>query len=112
MAGEGVTTPGVIICGGRYSGHTFPVRAVLVCPTERVRRRFTGYDEPWYGIIWTCCRCGSSFDLEEGLRDWRHRDDMPGWRDKAAAEARETWKVAKALGSPEHRAWFKESMGW
>lgn len=100
------------ICGGRYSGHTFALRRIALCPTEKVRRRFTGWDEPYYGVTWTCCRCGSSWDLEEGLRDWWHRDDMPGWRDKAAAEARALWDEAHAVGSPEHKAWFREQVGW
>lgn len=61
-------------------------RRIFNCPSCKQRRRFTCYDEGWYGVRSTCNHCG--FMVQDG------HAYGGGKKAKAerAAKAREAWK--------------------
>lgn len=82
------------------------LRRVTYCPTCEQRRRFTGFDQLWYGPTWTCLGCGDSWS--DGVR--LQRPFARGWRDKARRKARDRWEGAVRHLGPEHLAWLDASM--
>lgn len=85
-------TPQVIICDG---GPKRYVRTVGFCPVEKRRRRFTGFDQTWYGVTWHCCGCGDSWSDGE----MHERPFKRGWRKEAIEHAREMWSKAMPLSA-------------
>jgi hypothetical protein len=82
---------------------SFPIRRVLVCPTEGRRRRMAGRDHgPYYGPILTCLGCGDSWSCGERLE----RPFRRAWRRDAIADARRDWDVAGSRTRAEYRAWL------
>jgi phage/plasmid primase-like uncharacterized protein len=98
-----MTAPGIIIC----SPATFPIRAIMRCPTCKKRRRFAGRDAAWWGVTWTCCACGDSFGDGERLM----RPATRGWRTEARAKARATWEEAGRRTRAEYRTWIQDQTG-
>lgn len=83
------------------------IRMVLNCPNCKRRRRFGGFDAPWYGITITCCACGDTWTSGE----MHTRPFARGWRQKSAAKAREYWTTGVRLGSPTHQKFIDDTMG-
>lgn len=82
------------------------VRRIMHCPTCQKRRRFSGFDQLWYGTTWTCLGCGDAWCGSERLP----RPFRPRWRTEARRRAAEHWAVAVRLLGPEHRAWLDVQM--
>jgi hypothetical protein len=93
----------VVIC----QPSTINVRRVGNCPTCKARRRFAGFDAPWYGITLTCCACGDTWSGGERME----RPFARGWREKSAGKAKAAWATGVRIGSPEHRAFLDAELG-
>lgn len=78
------------------------IRRVTYCPTCQQRRRFTGFDQLWYGPTWTCLGCGDSWAGGERLP----RPFRPRWRTEARRAAAARWGTAVRNSGPEHTAWL------
>jgi hypothetical protein len=96
------TEPRINICRPA----TFPIRAILRCPTEKRRRRFATLDAAWYGPTWTCCGCGDSFADGERLR----RPARRGWREEVKAHAKQVWNQAGRFTRAQHREWLAHEL--
>lgn len=82
------------------------IRRVMHCPTCDRRRRFSAFDQLWYGPTWTCLGCGDSWS--DGMR--LERPFRPRWRTEARRRAADRWTNAVRNLGPEHRAWLDKQM--
>lgn len=84
------------ICGGV----AYEWRRIDMCPTEGRRRRVYGWTSSlWYAPRWTCLGCGDSWsDGEMAPRPFAR-----GWRQRAIAEARESWRNARTMTKAQFR---------
>lgn len=90
----------VIICTpSRFYRRWYQRCTTCECITEQV----VGYTI-WYGDTTWCCRCGESWDNEEGRRP---RPFARNWRRDSARKARLLWDEATYGGRPT-----MEQMGW
>lgn len=85
---------------------TLWVRSVGHCWNCEQRRRIVGFDQTWYGITWTCCRCGDGWSNGETTP----RPFARGWRQKSIAAAREHWSEAVRFLGPEHQEWIEAEL--
>lgn len=80
------------------------VRRILPCPTCKRRRRMVvvyGWSV-WYGPTITCCACGDSWADGERLM----RPAKRGWRQEAAAKAKQKWQNAFQMTDEERATWL------
>jgi hypothetical protein len=89
------------VSSGAICGGGFPLRTIGQCPTEERRRRIVGLDGGWWGVTWTCCGCGDSWQEDEYLP----RPFERGWRQKAIAKARRHWADAGRYTRAQHMEW-------
>lgn len=92
----------IVVC--RPDGR-FLRRHYLRCPTDEcITEQVVRYEE-WYAPTIWCCRCGDSWDAEEGLRP---RPFRRNWRRDAVRKARALWDRA-TYGPPPTLADFDPS---
>lgn len=93
----------VIVCRARR----YLIRRIMRCATCKIRRRMLVQDEAWYGLTFTCCHCGDSW--QDG--ELYPRPSKRGWRKEAAAKATAEWLTAGPYDQAAHRAWLREETG-
>lgn len=79
---------GVLVC---WPDNRFLRRLYRRCPTDQCITEQVIRYEAWYAPTIWCCKCGDTWDAEEGLHE---RPFRRGWRREAARAARHLWHEA------------------